>query len=415
MPLADLRIDSKRLWDTLMETAAIGATPRGGLCRLTLTDDDKTVRDWFVAQAEAAGCTVTVDEVGNTFATRAGHSTDRAPIACGSHLDTQPTGGRFDGVLGVLAGLEVVRTLSDRGVETDAPVTVVNWTNEEGSRFAPAMMGSAAHIGNLSRDDTYACTDRAGARVGDELARIGYRGSVPAGQTTLAAYFELHIEQGPVLEQAGDVVGVVTGGQGLRWYDLQVAGAGGHAGTLPMPLRRDALVAAAEVIAAIEQVGREAGPHGVGTVGVVEVPGASRNTVPAAVRLTADLRHPDDAALNAMDHALHSAVAAVAERRGVEVTVTPVWHDPAIAFHPDCIGAVARAAETLSLPSRHMISGAGHDACNLARQTPTSMIFVPCKDGVSHQEHEYASPEHVAAGANVLLHAVLDRAGVRSG
>ena len=403
----NLTINDQRLWDTLMDTAKIGATPKGGIKRLTVTDLDRQVRDWFKAQCEALGCTVTVDDMGNMYALRPGKRNDLAPIACGSHLDTQPTGGKFDGVLGVLSGLEVLRTLHDTGYETEAPFMVVNWTNEEGSRFAPAMLASGVYCGTLDKDMAYNLTDKDGVRFGDALAEIGYKGDAPCGAQKFSHFFELHIEQGPILEAEDKTIGVVTHGQGQRWYDCRVVGRESHAGTTPMPLRKDALVAAARVITAINEIAEANAPFAVGTVGVLDIREPSRNVIPGEVAFSAEFRHPEDAVLDVMDKALSAAGAKIAQMENVDVEIKPIWHYPAVNFDPDCVAAVRQATEDMGYSYREIVSGAGHDACYVNRVTPTSMVFVPCKDGISHNEIEDAKMEHCAAGANVLLRAML--------
>ena len=299
--MQNLQIDAQRLWDSLMETAQIGATPKGGICRLTLTDLDQKVRDWFKARCEALGCTVTVDDMGNMFARRPGKNPALPPIAMGSHLDTQPTGGKFDGVLGVLAALEAVRTLHDLGYETNAPIEIVNWTNEEGARFAPAMLASGVFAGVFSRDYAYARTDRDGKTFGEELARIGYRGAEKAGARKFGAMFELHIEQGPILEAEARTIGIVQGVQGMRWYEVMVTGEAAHTGATPMRLRKNALLGAARLIERIDAIAREHAPYAVGTVGLIENRPNSRNVIPGEVFFTIDFRHPDDTVLDAME------------------------------------------------------------------------------------------------------------------
>ena len=409
--MSEPRIDGDRLWQTIVETGRIGGTPKGGVSRLTLTDLDREVRDWFAARCREAGCTVTVDDMGTIIATRPGRNAALAPVACGSHLDTQPTGGRFDGILGVLAGLEVMRALNDAGVETEAPLAVIDWTNEEGSRFAPGLMASGVFAGKVAADLAFAATDRDGCRFGDELDRIGYRGTVSAASHRFAAYFELHIEQGPILEAEGVTIGVVGGAQGLRWYDIVLTGRESHAGTTPLPLRRDALLGAAKVVEAVNEIARRHAPHAVGTVGDLTIAKPSRNVVPGHVALTVDARHPDDGVLAAIDRDLREAAAHIAEAGGLTVSVDAVQHTPAVEFDADCVDTVRAAAERLGYSNRDMISGAGHDACYAALKVPTAMVFVPCKDGLSHNEAEYASPADVAAGASVLLHAMLAKAG----
>lgn len=390
-----------------MGTAKIGATPKGGICRLTLTDLDREVREWFRAACEQAGCTVSVDELGNMFARRPGRDGSLPPIAVGSHLDTQPTGGKFDGVVGVLSGIEVLRTLNDAGFETTAPIEVINWTNEEGSRFAPAMLASGVFARVFSREYAYSRQDREGKTFGDELTRIGFRGDLSCGSHSLSAHFELHIEQGPILEAEGKTIGIVTGVQGMRWYEVNVAGRESHAGSTPMPMRHDALVGAARMIEAVNAIGG-AHPDAVATVGLIESRPNSRNVVPGSVFFTIDFRHPDDAILAVMEAEAETALRRIADASKVEVAIERVWDSPAVRFHPDCIAAVRRGVEARGFPAREIVSGAGHDSVYVARVAPTSMIFIPCEGGLSHNEAERTDPEQVAAGAQVLLHAVLD-------
>ena len=404
-------IDGDRLWSTILHTASMGATGRGGLCRLAGSDADGAVRDWFVAAARDAGCYVDVDPIGNVFATRPGRVADRAAVSCGSHLDTQPTGGRFDGVLGVLAGLEVLRSLNDRAIETEAPITVINWTNEEGSRFAPGIMGSSVHRGLVELSRALAAQDADGRTLGACLQQIGYAGDAPLGGRSLDSYFELHIEQGPVLEAEGQTIGVVTGAQGLRWYDVSVFGTGGHAGTVPMALRRDAMMAAADLITQIRMVATDRNRPAVATVGRLNIPGASRNTIPGTVELTVDIRHPHAETLDAIEKGLRAALESVSHRHGVEITLAKASDTPPVAFDADCVAAVRSGAQALGLSHMDITSGAGHDACVMAGAVPTGMIFVPCKDGVSHQEREDMTQADAAAGAAVLFEAMLARAG----
>jgi N-carbamoyl-L-amino-acid hydrolase len=405
---ANIAVNGERLWAAVMETAQIGATPKGGVRRLTLTDLDKQVRDWFRAACEAAGCTVSIDDMGNMFARRPGRDNSLPPIAMGSHLDTQPTGGKFDGIIGVLSGLEVVRTLNDLQIETNAPIEVVNWTNEEGSRFAPAMLCSGVFAGVFPRAYADSRVDREGKTFGEELDRIGYRGTEPAGARKFGAHFEVHIEQGPILEAEGKTIGIVTGVQGMRWFEVTVTGADSHAGSTPMKLRHDAMLAAAKMIQAVSEVAERFAPSAVGTVGLVECRPNSRNVVPGEVFFTIDLRHPSDNVVAEMEHLTRQRIAEIVADGAVSVTVERVWDSPAVHFNEDCIGAVARAAEALGYPARKIVSGPGHDSAYIARVAPTSMIFVPCEGGLSHNELEKTEPEQVTAGANVLLRAVLD-------
>ncbi|VVD62836.1 Zn-dependent hydrolase [Pandoraea terrigena] len=411
-PAAAVRIDGARLWDSLMQLAHIGATPKGGVCRLALTDLDRQGRDLFVTWAKAIGCTVRVDAIGNVFARRAGRNDALPPVMTGSHIDTQPTGGKFDGNYGVLAGLEVLRTLNDNGIETDAPLEVVVWTNEEGSRFVPVMMGSGVYAGAFTLDHALAQTDHDGVSVADALRAIGYAGATPAvGEAgAVGAYFEAHIEQGPVLEAHGKTIGVVQGALGQRWYDVTLTGMEAHAGPTPMELRRDALLAAAQLIQAVNRIACEHAPHARGTVGWVDNYPNSRNVIPGRVKLSVDLRAADDATLDALDAKLRAECAAL-RTDGIDIAIEPVVYFPPQPFAPELVEAIRRGAQALGLSSMDAISGAGHDAVYLARVAPTAMIFVPCKDGISHNEIEDADPAHLEAGCNVLLQAMLQRAG----
>ena len=404
---SNLRIDAERLWATLMESAAIGATAKGGINRQALSPEDAAVRAWFKVRAEALGCKVTVDEVGNMFALRPGRQPDLPPIALGSHLDTQPTGGKFDGNLGVLGALEAVRTLVVAGYETNAPLVVVNWTNEEGARFAPAMLGSGVFAGVYTRDMADAYPDMQGVRFGEALDSIGWRGEVKPGALRLSAYLELHIEQGPILEAEDKAIGIVTGVQGMRWFELAIAGRESHAGTTPMSRRIDAFQACARIAIAVRGIALAHAPTAVGTVGRVAVEPNSPNVVPGAVKMTVDLRHHDDATLEAMEGALHAETERIAREEGVHIG-TQKLHDLApVSFHPRCVAAVRAAAEALGHAHRDITSGAGHDAVHLAQVAPTAMIFIPCKDGLSHNEGESATLDDCAAGAQVLLEAAL--------
>jgi N-carbamoyl-L-amino-acid hydrolase len=406
--MQNLRIDGQRLWDTLMQTAQIGATPKGGICRLTLTDLDRQVRDWFKAQCEALGCTVAVDEVGTMFARRPGKNATLAPIAMGSHLDTQPTGGKFDGVLGVLGALEALRTLHQAGYETNAPIEIVNWTNEEGARFAPAMLASGVFAGVLTADYAYGRTDRDGKTFGEELARIGYKGDEKAGARKFSAMFELHIEQGPILEAEGRTIGVVQGVQGIRWYEVTITGQEAHTGTTPMALRKNALLGAARMIERIDAIARAHAPDAVGTVGLIENKPNSRNVIPGEVFFTVDFRSPDVRILDAMEAQLRAALGGTAAALQLTYTEARIWESPPVKFAPELIECVRVGATKAGFTTRDMISGAGHDAAYVARVAPTTMIFVPCAGGISHNEAESTSLDECAAGAQVLLNAVLE-------
>jgi N-carbamoyl-L-amino-acid hydrolase len=406
--MQNLVIDGERLWGELMETAAIGGTPKGGICRLTLTDLDRQVRDWFRGRAEALGCTVTVDDMGAMFARRPGQRNDIPPIAMGSHLDTQPTGGKFDGVLGVLGALEALRTLVQAGYETFAPIEVINWTNEEGSRFAPAMVASGVFAGAFTRDWAISREDRSGATFGSALDTIGYRGGEPCGQHPLSAFFELHIEQGPILEAEGKDIGIVTGVQGMRWYEVTVTGEAAHTGATPMRLRKNALLGAARLVERINAIADAHAPAALGAVGLMEVRPNSRNVVPGEVFFCVDLRHPDAAVLDQLEAEYSTSLHEICDPLGLSISSTRIWDQPPVRFDAACVAAVRHAAERSGFSAQEIISGAGHDAAYVSRVAPTAMIFVPCRDGVSHNEAEFTSKEQCAAGAQVLLQAVLD-------
>jgi N-carbamoyl-L-amino-acid hydrolase len=410
--MRNLTVDGGRLWDSLMEMAKIGATPKGGVCRLALTDLDRAGRQLFVDWCLAAGCTIAVDKVGNVFARREGRDAARPAVMTGSHLDTQPTGGRFDGIFGVLAGLEVVRTLNDRGIATEAPIEVAVWTNEEGSRFSPAMMGSGAYAGIFPLAEVLEKRDMDGKRFGDELARIGFAGHDEPGSRAVGAYFEAHIEQGPILEAEGRTIGVVTGSQGQRWYEVTVRGQEAHAGPTPMSRRRDALVGAARMIDLVNRIGRERPPYACATVGVIQSKPNSRNTIPGEVFFTVDFRHPDDDVLSTMDALLKNGCGAIAAEGGLELSIVDFWYAPPTPFAPRLVEAVRAGAARHGFSHRDIVSGAGHDAVYMAKVAPAAMIFVPCIGGISHNEVEDAKPADIEAGANVLLHAMLQEAGV---
>src|SRR6202049_1985137 len=383
-----------------MELARVGATAKGGVGRLAASDLDGEARRLFIRWCEEAGCTVTVDRIGNIFARRPGRNPELPPVMTGSHLDTQPNGGRFDGAYGVRAGLELVRTLNDIGYETEAPVEIVAWTNEEGSRFSPAMVGSGAFTGVFPLEAALATRDNTtpALTLGAELDRIGFAGAAPVGGREVAAYFEAHIEQGPILEAAGLPIGIVTGAQGQRWYEISVTGQEAHAGPTPMPRRRDALVGAARMIDAVNKIGHAHAPYACATVGFVEVSPNSRNTIPGRVFLTVDFRHPEDSVLSIMDGELREACNAVAGAIGLEVEVKEFWYFPPTPFDPDLVAAVRNAAEAQGSPHQDVISGAGHDAVYMARVAPTAMVFVPCVGGISHNEIEDAKPDDLTAG-----------------
>jgi len=414
--VTDIAINQQRLWDALMDLAKIGATPKGGNCRLALTDLDRQGRDLVVGWMKAAGLEVTVDRIGNIFGRRAGTNPSLPSVATGSHIDTQPTGGKFDGCFGVLAGLEVIRTLQDRGIRTEAPLELIIWTNEEGTRFVPVMMGSGVFCNLFPLEEVLKSKDVDGKTVGDELQRIGYAGAEPVGHRKLGKYFEAHIEQGPILEAEDKVIGVVTGSLGLRWYDVTVTGMEAHAGPTPMPMRRDALYAASHLMQEVVRIALDHAPGGRGTVGVANVYPASRNVIPGRVSFTVDLRHPDADGLAAMDARLRAACKALQDGATtgypVQVDLVDVQHFPPTPFNPDMVDAVRRQAAARGYRHMNIVTGAGHDAVYVANASPTAMIFVPCKDGISHNEIEDADPAHLGAGANVLLGAMLEHAGI---
>ena len=406
-----LRINGDRLWKSLMELAKIGATDKGGVCRLTLTDLDKQGRDLVIGWAKEAGMSVVIDKIGNGFMRRPGRNNALPPIMTGSHIDTQPTGGKFDGNYGVLAGLEVVRTLNDHGIETEAPIEVAFWTNEEGSRFVPVMMGSGVFAKAFTLEHAYAARDTAGKSVKEELERIGYIGTQEPGDHPIGAYFETHIEQGPVLEDNNTTIGVVSGVLGIRWFDCTVTGMEAHAGPTPMALRKDALQVATHLMQEVVAAALRHKPHGRGTVGMVHVHPNSRNVIPGRVKFSIDLRNATDALVDTMAAEVKAYAAQLSKDSGLPIANELVSSYPAQIFHDDCVDAVGRAAAKLGYSNMPAVSGAGHDAVYMAQLAPAGMIFIPCKDGISHNEIEDAKPEHITAGCNVLLHAMLERAG----
>ena len=406
----NLRIDGSRLWHSLMEMAKIGATEKGGVNRLALTEVDKEGRDLFVRWCKEAGCTIRIDRVGNIFARRPGRNSDLPPVVTGSHLDSQPTGGKFDGAYGVLAGLEVIRTLNDLDYETERPLEVAVWANEEGSRFAPGMIASGAFAGVFNLDFALSLKDPEGKSFGDELERIGYAGDSEVPGHDVHAYIEAHIEQGPILEAADKTIGIVTDAQGQRWYEVVLEGVESHVGPTPMTRRKDALLGAARVVDLVNRVGLDHEPLACATVGMMEVYPNSRNVIPGRVFLTVDLRHPDDEVLAHMDRKMRDGVAAIVEEVGLACEIEQISYCRPVRFADSCVQAVRNAAEECGYSRRDMVSGAGHDACYLAEVAPTSMIFIPCVDGISHNEIEHAKPEWITAGANILLHALLEKA-----
>ncbi|MQA57930.1 Zn-dependent hydrolase [Pseudomonas piscis] len=405
-----LKINGERLWASLMAMAEIGATARGGSCRLALSEEDKAGRELFAHWCREAGLSLSVDPIGNLFARRPGTDPQAAPVMIGSHLDTQPEGGRFDGVYGVLAGLEVLRSLNDQGIATCKPLELAVWTNEEGARFTPAMFGSAVFTGAMALEEALAVRDAEGISVAQALQNTGYAGQRPLGGA-VDAYFEAHIEQGPILEDNAKSIGVVSGGQAIRWLDIQVEGMAAHAGTTPMPLRKDALYGAAQMILAVERLAADFAPEGLTTVGELSIAKSSRNTIPGLLQFTVDLRHHQDQQIAAMEQQVQQRLEDIARQRGLKVRISRRWVSPATPFDADCVAAVQEAVDGLGYPQQSIVSGAGHDAILLARYCPTAMVFIPCVGGLSHNEAEDVLPEDVRQGADVLLNAVLARAG----
>ena len=411
VPASNQRIDGRRLWDALMSIAEIGATEKGGVRRLALTAVDKAGRDRFRGWCEQAGLAVRVDTMGNMFARRPGRDPARAPVLMGSHLDSQPTGGKFDGALGVIAGLEVMRTLNELGIVTEAPVELVNWTDEEGARFGKAMMGSGVWAGVFDQAQTELLCDPEGISVGAALDEADIRGAEPTQRFPADSYFELHIEQGPILEREHKEIGIVTGGQGQIWYDAVVTGRDSHAGTTPPSARRDALVGAARMIDLVDRIMRARGEDGRGTVGQLFVSPNSRNVVPGEVKFSVEFRHPLDAELERIAAQFPREAGFIARDAEVALQLTQRVRIPAQPFDPACIAIVRDAAARLGYSAREIVSGAGHDAIFVAASgIPTAMIFTPCLDGLSHNEAESIEPVQAEAGCQILLEAVLQRA-----
>jgi N-carbamoyl-L-amino-acid hydrolase len=408
----NLRINGERLWDSLMEMAKIGPGVAGGNNRQTLTDEDAEGRALFQKWCEDAGCTMGLDQMGNMFARREGTDPDALPVYVGSHLDTQPTGGKYDGVLGVLAGLEVLRSLNDMGMRTKHPIVVTNFTNEEGTRYAPAMLSSGVFAGIHTQDWAYDREDAEGKKFGDELKRIGWRGDEEVGARKMHAFFELHIEQGPILEAEEKDIGVVTHGQGLSWTQVIITGKDAHTGSTPMPMRRNAGLAMARVLEAVDEIAWSHAPHAVGAAGHIDVYPNSRNVIPGQVVFTVDFRSPELDVITDMENRLREEGDKIAEAMGVEIEYEKVGGFDPVTFDEGCVTAVRDAANRLGYSHIDIISGAGHDACWINRVAPTAMVMCPCVDGLSHNEAEEISPEWAAAGTNVLFHAVVETAGI---
>jgi N-carbamoyl-L-amino-acid hydrolase len=411
-PGPNVKVNGARLWDSLMEMARIGPGVAGGNNRQTLTDADGEARHLFRRWCEEAGGTVAVDRLGTMFAAFPGTEPDLLPVYVGSHLDTQPTGGKFDGVLGVLGGLEVIRTLRDLGLRTRRGIVVTNWTNEEGTRFAPAMLASGAFAGVHTEEFAKSRTDAEGRRFGDELARIGWAGDEPVGARRMHAMFELHIEQGPILEAEGVDIGVVTHGQGLWWLEIRLQGREAHTGSTPMHMRVNAGLGMARIVERVHQIAMSHQPDAVGAVGQMNVWPNSRNVIPGRAVFTVDIRSPEPGKLDAMRGEVERAARAVARELGLACEVEAVGHFDPVTFDAGLAQTVRRAAGRLGYSHRDIVSGAGHDACWIARVAPTVMIMVPCKDGLSHNEAEEITPDWAAKGTDVLLHAVLEAAEI---
>ena len=408
----NMRINSERLWDSLMEMAKIGPGVAGGNNRQTLTDEDAVGRRLFQDWCEEAGLTMGLDKMGTMFARREGTDPDALPVYVGSHLDTQPTGGKYDGVLGVLGGLEIIRQLNDLNIKTRHPIVVVNFTNEEGTRFAPAMVASGVFAGMHTLDWAYAREDADGKTLGDELKRVGYLGDEEVGERKMHAFFELHIEQGPILESEKKDIGVVTHGQGLKWLEVTLIGKESHTGSTPMPMRVNAGLGMARITEKVNDIAMSHAPHAVGAIGHCDVYPNSRNIIPGKVVFTVDFRHPDKAVIADMETKFRAAVKDIADDIGLTFSIEEVGGFDPVEFDADCVSAVRAAADRLGYSHRDLVSGAGHDACWINRVAPTSMVMCPCVDGLSHNEAEDISPEWAAAGTNVLFHAVVETAGI---
>ncbi|KAE9631502.1 Zn-dependent hydrolase [Parasedimentitalea maritima] len=408
----NLTINSERLWDSLMDMAKIGPGVAGGNNRQTLTDEDGEGRALFQSWCEAAGCTMGLDQMGNMFARREGTDPEALPVYVGSHLDTQPTGGKYDGVLGVLGGLEILRSLNDMNIKTKHPIVVTNFTNEEGTRYAPAMLSSGVFAGIHTQDWAYDREDAEGKKFGDELSRIGWRGDEEVGARKMHAFFELHIEQGPILEADEKDIGVVTHGQGLSWTQVTVTGKDAHTGSTPMPMRRNAGLAMARMLDAVDEIAWRNAPHAVGAAGHMDVYPNSRNVIPGKVVFTVDFRSPELEVIEDMELNFREQAQDIADAMGVSVEFEKVGGFDPVKFDDSCVTAVRNAADRLGYSHIDLISGAGHDACWINRVAPTAMVMCPCVDGLSHNEAEEISPEWAAAGANVLFHAVVETAEI---
>jgi N-carbamoyl-L-amino-acid hydrolase len=411
-PGENLRINGDRLWDSLMEMAKIGPGIAGGNNRQTLTDEDAEGRALFKSWCDETGLSMGVDQMGTMFMTREGSDPDALPVYVGSHLDTQPTGGKYDGVLGVLAALEAVRSMNDLGIRTKHPIVVVNWANEEGARFAPAMLASGVFAGVHSQEYAYGRKDLEGKSYGEELARIGWKGDEDTGARKMHAYYELHIEQGPILEAEGKDIGVVTHCQGLWWLEFTLTGREAHTGSTPMEMRINAGLAMARILEMVQEVAMAAQPGAVGGVGQLQFSPNSRNVLPGTVTFTVDLRSPDQDKLDRMRAEVETRAAVICEEIGVGCSVEPVGHFDPVTFAPELVETVRKSAEAHGHSHMNLISGAGHDACWAAKVAPATMVMCPCVNGLSHNEAEDISQDWATAGAEVLLHAVLETAEI---
>ena len=411
-PGENMKINGERLWDSLMEMSKIGPGVAGGNNRQTVTDEDGEGRHLFQDWCVAAGCAMGLDQMGNMFARREGTDPDALPVYVGSHLDTQPTGGKYDGVLGVLGGLEIIRTLNDLDIRTKHPIVVTNWTNEEGTRYAPAMLASGVFAGVHTQDWAYEIEDAEGKKFGDELKRIGWRGEEEVGARKMHAFFELHIEQGPILEAEGKEIGVVTHGQGLSWTQVTVTGKDSHTGSTPMPMRKNAGLGMARMLELVDKIAWSHAPDAVGAAGHIDVFPNSRNVIPGKVVFTVDFRSPNLATIEDMEAQFAVGAKRIAQEMGLGIELEKVGGFDPVTFDEGCVSAVRNAAERLGYSHRNLISGAGHDACWINKTTPTAMVMCPCVDGLSHNEAEDISREWATAGADVLLHAVVETAGI---
>ena len=408
----NFRVNGDRLWESIMEMAKIGPGVAGGNNRQTLTDDDAKGRELFKSWCEKEGLAMGLDTMGNMFARREGTDPNALPVMVGSHLDTQPTGGKYDGVLGVLGGLEIIRTLNDLDIKTKHPIEIVNWTNEEGTRFAPPMLSSGVFASMHTEEWAYNREDSEGKKFGDELKRIGWRGEEPVGERKLHAFYELHIEQGPILEDENVDIGVVTHGQGLNWLQVTLVGKESHTGSTPMPKRVNAGLGMARIMQLVDEIALSHAPHAVGAIGHIDVYPNSRNIIPGKVVFTVDFRHPNKEIIQDMEDRMRKGASDIAEKIGLTMDIEKVGNFDPVEFDKDCVEKVRDAAKTLGYSHMNIVSGAGHDACWINRVAPTAMIMCPCVDGLSHNEAEEITKEWSTAGADVLFHAVVNTAEI---